>query len=122
MSALDRIAEERIREAVDAGLFRDLPGLGEPLELEDLSGLQPDLRASYLLLKGANVLPEELGHRKEALRLADLLAACEDSEERAELSRRHSRALLRLELARERRLSPSVRSQYRSAVLRKLAR
>ena len=120
MSALDRLAEERIREAIDQGAFQDLPGLGEPLELEDLSGLAPELRTSYLLLRSANVLPEELTHRKEALRLADLLRACEDPVERGELSRRHSLALLRLELARERRIPASVRTSYRDALARRL--
>lgn len=37
MTIVDIIAEKRIREAAERGELDDLPGKGEPLELEDLS-------------------------------------------------------------------------------------
>lgn len=103
MSLLDRIAEERLREAVERGDFEDLRVPGAPLELEDLSRLPEDLRASWLLLRGAGVLPEELALRQEALRLGDLIAACTDDGERATLEGRRRTALLRHDLLMERR-------------------
>ena len=45
------LAERRIQDAVDAGLLDDLPGRGQPLELEDLSRVPAELRGGYLLLK-----------------------------------------------------------------------
>jgi hypothetical protein len=54
-----RIAEERIREAQQAGAFDNLPGKGKPLELEDLSWVPEELRIGYLVLKNAHVLPPE---------------------------------------------------------------
>ena len=51
MTAFDRLAEERIQEATERGLFRDLPAQGKPLDLEDLSALPDELRVSYVLLR-----------------------------------------------------------------------
>jgi hypothetical protein len=100
---LARIAEQELERAVRAGEFARLPGFGRPLELEDLSGLDPDLRAGYLLLKGAGVLPEEMELRKELLTLGDLLRACDDAGLRASLTERRRALGLRYELLMERR-------------------
>lgn len=100
MDPLDRLAESRLEEAIARGEFEGLAGLGRPLQLEDLSRVDPELRASYLLLKGAGVLPEELELRKELLSLRDLLAACRDGEARAGLEGRRTRLLLRYERLR----------------------
>ena len=121
----DRLAEERLREAVRAGEFDDLPGKGEPLELEDLSGVPEDLRASYLLLKGANVLPEELRLRKELLRLTDLIAACTDEREASRLTDERARAGLRLRVMLEkegRGLSADLLADYGNALEDRLER
>lgn len=124
MSLFERLAETKLREAQAAGLFDDLPGHGKPLELEDLSRVPEDLRASYCLLRGANVLPEELALRKEHLRLSDLLAACEDDDRRAALTARRDAALLRYRLLVEQRRasagSQQVRREYGGALARRL--
>ena len=100
---LDALAERRIQEAIDAGLLDDYAGKGEPLEVEDLSGLPEDLRAAYILLKGSGHLPEEMEVRKEMLRLSDLIAACSEDPAKAELTERRSRLALRYALLMERR-------------------
>lgn len=99
----DRMAEERLREAIREGEFDELPGRGEPLELEDLSRVREDLRAGYMLLKSAGCLPEEMEVRKELVRLSDLLDACRDDDERGTLEARRSSLLLRYEILMERR-------------------
>lgn len=103
MSAFEWLAEERLREAIGRGDFDDLLARGAPLALEDLSGLDPELRAGYLLLRGAGVLPEEMALRKEALRLGHLLAACEEAGARERLERERSAVLLRQALLAEAR-------------------
>jgi len=125
MGLFDRIAEARIQEALERGDLDDLPGSGEPLELEDLSRVPEDLRSSYILLKGANVLPEEMQIQKELLRLGDLLAACADDGERAELRGRRDALGLRLSSMLERlRPRPSARAmhaRYAQALRRRLS-
>lgn len=112
MDALSHLAEARIREAIARGELDDLPGKGRPLDLEDLSRVPEELRAGYLLLKNAGFLPEELELRKETVTLRALIAACEDDgKRRADLERRLSAKLLRLEILAERhRANPAWRT------------
>lgn len=65
MIALERIAEEKIREAIAAGEFDNLPGKGKPLVFDDPVGLRPELRLAYIVLKSSGFLPEDLYWRKE---------------------------------------------------------
>ncbi len=102
MDPLERIAEQRIADAIENGAFDDLPGRGKPLELEDLSLVPEDLRASYCLLKNANVLPEEMILKKELLTLGDLIRACQDPAERSSLEQHRSLLWLRAEILAER--------------------
>ncbi|MGC6489563.1 MAG: DnaJ family domain-containing protein [Planctomycetota bacterium] len=85
MHPFDHIVEERLRHAEDAGELRGLPGSGRPLQLEDVSRVPDELRASYLLLKSNGFLPPELEAKQEWLRLEDLLRACTGGDSRARL-------------------------------------
>ena len=116
----DELAERRIRDALEAGLFRDLPGAGRPLELDDLTGVPDELRAGYLLLKSANVLPDEMELKRELVKLGDLVSACHDDGELRELARRRHAAALRLSVLMERRGRSLAWSEYLGAVAAKL--
>src|SRR5262249_10338392 len=102
MDALHRIPQNRLEEAVARGELDRLPGAGAPLDLDDLARVPEDLRAGYLVLKNAGVLPEAMELRKEALRLGDLIAACSDASERSELESKRRAVLLRIEILRDR--------------------
>ena len=104
---LDRIAERKIAEAVEQGLFDDLPGRGEPLELEDLSKLDPELRGGYLLLKGHGYVSEEQHLLARHAGLCDLLRAARDAERRRELGEEVAKARLALAILLERRGVPA---------------
>jgi len=82
MDWVSRIAEDRIREAIERGELRNLPGEGKPLEIEDLSHVPEDLRAAYIMLRNAGVVPEEVQLAKETVTLEDLLRMCRSEEER----------------------------------------
>ncbi len=64
-AAFDKIAEHKIREAMENGEFDELPGKGAPLELEDDRHLPQDIRLVHKILKNADVLPPELELRKK---------------------------------------------------------
>jgi hypothetical protein len=72
MLALELIAERRLEEAIERGEFDDLPGAGQPLDLDDLDpSLPEDLRLAYRILKNAGMSPadmaaEETGDRARA--------------------------------------------------------
>ena len=95
MDPLHRIAERRLQEAIDAGALDDYPGKGEPLALEDLSGIDPELRAAYVLLQGHGIVGEESQLRSELVSLHALIAACHRTEEREDLDRRRRGLRLR---------------------------
>jgi hypothetical protein len=79
MICFQRIAERRIVEAIREGAFRNLPGAGRPLELEDDSHIPEDLRVAYKILKNAGFVPKEVVLRKEIMQAEDLLAGMEDT-------------------------------------------
>jgi hypothetical protein len=79
MICFQKIAERRILEAIREGAFDDLPGAGQPLQLEDDSHVPEDLRVAYKILKNAGFVPKEIALRKEILQAEDLLAGMEDT-------------------------------------------
>jgi hypothetical protein len=87
MDWMERIAEERIRAAQEEGLFDNLPGRYQPLNLEDESGIPEDMRLAFKILKNAGCLPIEMELRKEIYNLRQLLNAAIDEETRKELRR-----------------------------------
>lgn len=86
--AFEKLAEERIREAIERGELDDLPGKGEPLCLEDDSHLAPELRLAYKVLKNAGFTPPELDLRKEICQAEDLLVGAPDEKTRYQAMKR----------------------------------
>ena len=60
MSYFQRIAEQKIQEAIRNGEFDNLEGSGKPLDHSDYFSAPPELRMSFHLLKNAGVVPEEV--------------------------------------------------------------
>jgi len=122
VSSFETIVEARIRDAIARGDFDDLAGKGRPLELEDLSAVPDDLRAGYLLLKNAGVLPEEMQLRKEMVSLETLLDACVDPRERTRLQRDLHWKRIRFQMLMERRRPCARAPEYRAKMIAKLGR
>ena len=56
VTALLYLAERKIAAAIERGEFDDLPGAGQPLDLDDLDPLMPEeLRMAYRILKNAGM-------------------------------------------------------------------
>jgi Domain of unknown function (DUF1992) len=100
MDFFERIAENRIQEAIEAGVFDDLQGKGQPLRLEDESHIPPELRMAYKILKNADCLPPELEVRKEIMTLQDLVAGLEDEAEKLKQMRRLNFLMMKLGMMR----------------------
>ncbi|TCL62301.1 uncharacterized protein DUF1992 [Hydrogenispora ethanolica] len=103
------LAETRIREAIERGEFDNLPGKGQPLQLEDLSHVPPELRAAYSLLKSSGFLPEEMELQKELLTLDDLIAKSVAPEDKSALAKQRLELDLRYRILMERRARGSKR-------------
>ncbi|MFZ5452765.1 MAG: DnaJ family domain-containing protein [Thermodesulfobacteriota bacterium] len=100
MESFHRIAENRILEAIDNGLFDNLQGQGQPLKLEDESHIPPELRMAYRILKNADCLPPELELRKEIVRLQDLVANMPDEAEKLTQMRRLNFLMMKMDMTR----------------------
>ncbi len=100
MDFFQRIAENRISEAIEAGLFDNLEGKGVPLRFEDESHIPPELRMAYKILKNADCLPPELEVRKEVVRLQDLVASMPDTAEKLKQMRRLNFYVMKLGMMR----------------------
>ncbi len=121
MDILAKIAEEKIKQAMENGEFDHLPGKGKPLELEDLSHVPEDLRAGYKLLKNAGVIPEEMQLQKEMISLQNLIDCCYDEEQKTRLKKTLNEKRLRFQFLMERRnmASSAAWSAYRHKILGK---
>jgi hypothetical protein len=120
MDILARIAEQRIREAMERGEFDNLPLHGTPLKLDDLTGVPEHLRMGYTILKNAGVLPEEMQLKKEIVSLKTLLDACYDEAEKQTLQQNMNEKVLRYNMMMEKQLHKPTHQQYRAKILKKL--
>ncbi len=100
MDFFARIAENRILEAIEAGLFDNLKGKGQPLNLEDDCHIPAELKMAYKILKNADCLPPELELRKEIVTLQELVASMEDEAEKLLQMRRLNFLMMKLGMTR----------------------
>lgn len=120
-NAIGMIAERRIEEALKAGEFDNLPGMGKPLKLEDESNVAPELRLGYRILKNAGYLPPELADRREIENLLDLLEKAEDEGEKVRQIRKLEFMLLRAGMRRQRSIMLEHTDPYYEKALNRLA-
>lgn len=73
MNAQELIAEARIQEALALGEEDRLPNKGQPLDLEGYFQTPETMRMAFSMLKGADVVPEEIGLLQEINRLKSVL-------------------------------------------------
>ncbi len=95
MFEFERIAEQRILDAIARGELDNLPGAGAPLNLDDDALVPPEMRLAFRVLKNAGYVPEEVRLRRE---ISDLETIMRD----APADPAHQRALKRLSLLRTR--------------------
>lgn len=119
MDIFQKIAEERIREAMEQGLFDDLPNKGKPLKFEDESWIPEDLRLAYKILKNAGCIPPEIELRKEIIDLKDLLKTIDDDEERIRKIRELNFKLLKFNIGRKRPLYLEDFPEYEDKIIKK---
>ncbi len=121
MNIFARIAEQRIREAIDRGDFENLEKSGRPLVFEDETWIPEDLRAAYRVLKNSGCIPPELEVRKEVLSLRKLIDTIDDDKERLRKIRDLNFKLMKLGEMRKRPLHLEQFPQYEERIWKKLA-
>jgi len=104
MSYFQRIAEQRIREAIERGEFDNLELAGKPLDHKDYFNAPPELRAGYHILRNAGVVPEEVDLLNSIHRLTGHIRSALTSDEKERLTREKVLLQTRLDVIREQRI------------------
>lgn len=102
MDWIARLAERRIIEAREEGVFNDLPGRGKPLPPDPFARLRPELRMAARVLANSGYAPEEVGLLREMNDARRSIGLAETAEERERLIRDFVRAELKFNMAMER--------------------
>jgi hypothetical protein len=98
----ERIAEARLRQAIEDGLLDDLPNRGDRLDLEEYFATPEDVRVAYSILKNANCLPEDVQLRNEIAALERQRGTIASCDKWPAIDRQIAELTLRLNLLRER--------------------
>ena len=99
MFPLQKIIEQRIKEAQEKGDFDDLPGSGKPLVIEDDAHIPEDLRLAHKILKNADFLPPELQLKKEIRQMEDMLEKIPDEKEKYRQIKKINYKIMQLNMA-----------------------
>ncbi len=120
--AFDKIAEKKIREAMDNGEFDDLPGKGKPLALEDDRHIPQDIRLAHKILKNADCLPPELELRKEILNMEELLDGIKDTKEKYRQIKKLNYLIMKLNMSRGSTLDLEKNQRYYDKIIDKMGK
>lgn len=108
----EKIIEARIKKAQDEGAFKDLPGRGQPLQLEDDRHIPEDLRMAHKVLKNADCLPPEVHLRNEIRATEDLLEGMTDTAQKYRTIKKLNFLILKLNSTRDTHASFDVPQRY----------
>ena len=83
----EKIAEEKIKEAMERGEFDNLPGSGKPLRKLDSYFATPEsVRLGYSILNNSGFVPEEVSLLREINILKERVVICTDPEKKKEIN------------------------------------
>ena len=122
MNILAKIAEQKIREAIERGELDNLPFHGIPIIPEDLSGVPESLRMGYKIMKNAGILPPEMQLKKEMVSLQQLLDACEDDYEKKQMQKKLNAKMIRFNMLMEKRGQNAAYSHYQSQIIQRFSK
>lgn len=119
-SGFEKIIESRIKKAQREGAFENLPGSGQPLQLEDDGHIPEDLRMAHKVLKNADCLPPEVQLRKDIRTTEDLLAGMTDTVQKYHTIKKLNFLILRLNTMRDANASFDVPQRYFGELVERL--
>ncbi len=116
----EKLIESRIKKAQDEGAFENLPGVGQPLHLEDDRHIPEDLRMAYKVLKNADCLPPEVQLLKEIRTTEDLLAGMTDTAQKYRTIKKINFLIMKLNALRVANAAHDIPQRYYSEVVERL--
>ena len=115
-----KIVEERIRSAQQKGEFKNLPGAGKPLKLEEDRHIAEELRLAHKILKNADCLPPEIELKKEIERTEDLLHGMQETTEKYRTIKKLNFMIMKLNAMRNLSIDFEVPQQYAERLVENL--
>src|SRR3954453_12004702 len=122
---LERIAERRIRDAIEAGEFDNLKGMGKPLSTDDENPYVPeDMRVAFKVLQNSGYAPDWMTLAQDIEGDLERLRASADHhfrrlrEQLNDISAdTHAITRLRSEVQRLKNLHKRAAAQHRQAII-----
>lgn len=102
MDIIEKIAEEKIKAAMENGEFDNLPGRGKPHDLRNYFAAPAHLRMAFSLLKNAGIVPDEVRLKKELEELRERRGITREETEIARLNREINQKTAQLNMLLER--------------------
>jgi hypothetical protein len=119
MDAFEKIAERKIREAIQNGEFDNLLNSGKPIDLDEDCLIPQELRMAYRVLKNSGCRPPELEIRNEIISLRSMINSLDDDKERMKKIRELNFKLLKLNELRKKPLDIEDFPEYQDKFYRK---
>ena len=107
-----KIVEERIRKAQQKGEFDNLEGSGKPLNLLNDQAVAEELRLAYKILKNADLVPPEIGLKKEIKQTEELLAGMQDTSEKYRILNKLNFLIMKLNSIRNTSIQLEMPQRY----------
>jgi len=112
LDIISKIAEEKIKEAMERGEFDNLPGQGRPLDFSDEFHGPEELRLAYKILKNAGCKPPELEIKEEIVRLEDMLSSIKDELEKYRQIKKLNFLIMKLNMSRKKAVNLEDNQHY----------
>ena len=116
----EKLIESRIKKAQVEGAFENLPGSGQPLQLEDDRHIPEDLRMAHKVLKNADCLPPEVQLRKEIRTTEDLLSGMTDTVEKYRTIKKLNFLILKLNALKDSNPAYDIPQRYYGELVERL--
>ena len=98
-----KVAEFKIREAIEKGELKDLPGAGKPIIIENMAFVPEEDRLAYIIMKNSGLVPNEVSLLKEIESLEKSIDQCQDVENKNLLKKRLGETSIRYSIIMEKR-------------------
>jgi Domain of unknown function (DUF1992) len=102
MSIFEKIAENKIQEAIENGTFERLTNKGQPLQLDEYFATPEAFRLAHTVLKNAHVVPAEIDLLRELGQLQQQIETCAEEPEKHRLRQMRDAKQMQLRLLLER--------------------
>lgn len=97
------LAEAKIREAIEKGELKNLPGAGKPLKIDNMLFVPKEDRLAYTVMRNSGLVPDEVALRKEIDCLRKSLDECWDGKKKDLLKKRLEETSIRYNIVMEKR-------------------